>query len=58
MRRYRLTEAAATDFEVILEYGITTFGSRKALEYQNGMIQRFIQLSQHPERYPVAEQIH
>lgn len=57
MARYKLTEAAAIDFEEIFEYGMTTFGLERSLDYQNGMIRRFLELCEQPELYPVVEHI-
>jgi toxin ParE1/3/4 len=58
MGKYKLTEAAAADFENIIDYGIDTFGLDQALIYQNSMKQRFDELGEQPKLYPAVEHIH
>ncbi|MCY0092692.1 type II toxin-antitoxin system RelE/ParE family toxin [Hoeflea ulvae] len=57
MTRYRLTKAADQDFERIFEFGIDRFGLAQALEYQNGMKQRFEQLAAQPTLYQSVDHI-
>jgi len=57
MGRYKLTEAAAVDFEKIFDYGIDTFGLHQAVKYQNNMAQRFKEVAEQPELYPAVEHI-
>lgn len=57
MGRYKLTEAAAVDFEEIFDYGIDKFGLNQAVKYQNNMTQRFKELAEQPELYPAVEHL-
>lgn len=57
MALYKLTIAAAEDFENIFDYGIDTFGLVQALQYQNDMKQRFDELAEQPKLYPAVEHI-
>ncbi|MCW9034303.1 MAG: type II toxin-antitoxin system RelE/ParE family toxin [Rhodospirillales bacterium] len=58
MGKYKLTKAAALDFERIFEFGIDTFGIDQALKYQNELKQQFDILSDQPKLYPLVEHIH
>ena len=40
MARCELTNAAAQDFQNILDFGIERFGLTQAIEYQNGVSER------------------
>ncbi|WP_417409654.1 type II toxin-antitoxin system RelE/ParE family toxin [Hoeflea sp.] len=57
MERYRLSKAADQDFERIFEFGIDQFGPAQALDYQNGMKQRFEQLATQPKLYQAVDHI-
>lgn len=57
MERYRLSKAADQDFERIFEFGINQFGLAQALDYQNGMKQRFEQLATQPKLYQAVDHI-
>jgi toxin ParE1/3/4 len=48
MEAYKLSEAAALDFENIFDFGIEPFGQSQALEYQHGMVKRLKSLQ--PDR--------
>lgn len=49
MARYKLTQAADRDFENIFDFGIDRFVLTQALDYQNGMKERFAQLAAQPD---------
>jgi toxin ParE1/3/4 len=57
MASYSLTNAAAEDFETIFDFGIDTFGLAQALLYQNGLKQRFEELSHQPELFPAVDHL-
>ena len=57
MASYELSRAAQRDFETIFEYGIDTFGLDQALNYQNGIKQRFHKLAGQPKLYPAVDHI-
>ena len=57
MARYELTNAAATDFQSIIEFGIDTFGLTQALKYQDGLQKRFKELAEQPELYVAVDEI-
>ena len=57
MARYELARAADKDFENIFNFGIDTFGLAQALDYQNGMQQRFVELAEQPAQYAAVEHI-
>jgi len=57
MEPYKLSVAAALDFENILDFGIDTFGHTQALEYQHGMIKRFEELAAYPKQYVAVDGI-
>ena len=57
MAHYRLTKAADQDFERIFEFGIDQFGLAQALDYQNGMTQRFDQVAGQPNLYQAVDHI-
>lgn len=57
MARYKLTQAADRDFENIFDFGIDRFGLAQALEYQNGMKERFAQLAAQPDLYQAVDHI-
>ena len=58
MENYELSQAADKDFETIFEYGIDTFGLDQALEYQDGMKQRFEELAKQPKLYQAVDHVH
>jgi len=58
MENYELSQSADEDFENIFEYGIDTFGLDQALEYQDGMKQRFEALAKQPKLYQAVAHIH
>ncbi len=57
MAGYELSKAAAQDFENIFDFGIDRFGLAQALDYQNGLKQRFTQLVEQPKHYAAVEHI-
>lgn len=57
MATYELANAAADDFKNIFEFGIDAFGLDQALKYQNGMTQRFAELTEQPKLYPAIDHI-
>lgn len=57
MSAYKLTNAAAEDFEGILDFGIDTFGVERAVSYAEGLKDRFEDIAAHPERYPAVDHI-
>lgn len=57
MTAYKLSEAAAEDFEAIFEFGIEQFGLAKALDYQLGMKKRFDAIAYQPKQYPAINHI-
>jgi toxin ParE1/3/4 len=57
MEPYKLSVAAALDFENILDFGINTFGHTQALEYQHGMVQRFEELAACPKQAVAVDDI-
>ena len=48
MATYRLSEAAANDFEQLFEYGIDNYGLSKAKEYIDGLTTHFHDVAEHP----------
>ena len=57
MASYRLTRAADRDFERIFEFGIDRFGLAQALDYQNGLKERFDQLAKQPGLYQAVNHV-
>ena len=57
MTAYKLSEAAAEDFEMIFTFGIELFGLEKALDYQLGMKKRFDAIAYQPKQYPAINHI-
>ncbi|MBN4063432.1 type II toxin-antitoxin system RelE/ParE family toxin [Cardiobacterium sp. AH-315-I02] len=57
MVRYELTWAADQDFENIFDFGIDAFGLAQALDYQNGLKQRFSKLAEHPKQCPAVDHL-
>jgi len=54
---YKLTNAAAKDFERILDFGIDRFGMERAVLYTEGLKDRFETIAAHPQRYPAVDHI-
>ncbi|MBL1275546.1 MAG: type II toxin-antitoxin system RelE/ParE family toxin [Ectothiorhodospiraceae bacterium] len=54
---YELSKVADQDFEDIFDFGIDRFGLTQALDYQNGMSQRFGELVEQPKLYPAVDHI-
>ena len=57
MTKYRLSEAAANDFEQLFEYGIDNFGLPKAKEYIDGLTAHFHNIAEHPLHYQAVDYI-
>jgi toxin ParE1/3/4 len=57
MTTYRLSEAAANDFEQLFEYGIDNFGLSKAKEYVDGLTTHFYDIAEHPLHYQAVDHI-
>ncbi len=57
MGRYELAKAADRDFENIFDFGIDAFGLAQALDYQNGMKQRFVELAKQPKLFAAVDHI-
>ena len=57
MARYKFTQAADQDFENIFNFSINRFGLTQALEYQNKMKERFVQLAAQPDLYQAVDHI-
>jgi len=55
MANYHLTRKALSDLDGIYEYGILTFGLRRADVYYDGLIERFGKLANHPQQYPAVD---
>jgi len=58
MGRYRLSAAAALDFDEIYDYRIDKFGLDQATNYQNRIKQRFSEIARTPLLYMAVEHIH
>lgn len=54
---YKLTQAAAVDFENILEFGFDRFGLQQAIDYQEGLKLKFSLISENPKMYQVVGDI-
>ncbi len=57
MGRYELAIAADQDFENIFNDGIDRFGLTRSLNYQNGLKQRFRELTEQPKLYACVDHI-
>ena len=57
MASYKLSQAAAEDFENIFDYGIDTFGLEQAVVYQTGMKMRFDEMAKNPMLYNAVDHI-
>lgn len=57
MAPYKLTQAADQDLERTFDFGIDQFGLAQALDYQNGMKQRFDELAAQPKLYQAVDHI-
>jgi len=54
---YKLTEDAKADLKRIYRRGFIEFGEARADQYYLDIIERFEQLSEHPESYPAVDHI-
>ena len=57
MAKYRLSSAAAQDFEQLFEYGIDNFGLARSKSYVDGLIIQFQSIAENPLRYQSVEHI-
>ncbi len=57
MPKYRLTQKAEKDLLNIALYGIEQFGVARSRLYYNKLTQRFDELAEQPELYPLVEHI-
>ncbi len=57
MARYELANAADEDFENIFDFGIDTFGLVQAMDYQQGMTERFEELAEQPKLNQAVDHI-
>ncbi|WP_419799628.1 MAG: type II toxin-antitoxin system RelE/ParE family toxin [Terasakiella sp.] len=57
MTNFRLTKAAAEDFESIFEFSIDHFGKAQAVKYANGLKMRFSDITNTPKQYPAVDHI-
>jgi len=57
MGKYSLSEAAEKDLDQLYTYGVLNFGLEQTGQYTTAMINRFEELSEHPERYPAVDHI-
>ncbi len=57
MARYELANAAGEDYEDIFDFGIDTFGLVQAMDYQQGMKNRFEELAEQPKLYQAVDHI-
>ena len=53
----RLNDRALADLDRLYEYGISTFGLRKADDYYDGLITRMQEIAERPELYPAVDHI-
>lgn len=57
MAKYRLSSAAAQDFEKLFEYGIDNFGLTRAKSYVDGLITQFQSIAENPLHYQAVDHI-
>ena len=57
MPKYRLTQQAEHDLLNIALYGMEQFGVEQARRYYNKLKERFDELAEQPELYPLVEHI-
>jgi toxin ParE1/3/4 len=57
MANYRLSSAAAQDFEQLFEYGIDNFGLARSKSYVDGLIIQFQSIAENPLHYQSVEHI-
>ncbi len=57
MPRYRLTKKAENDLFELALYGIQQFGVERSRKYRDQLKQRFEELAQQPEQYPLVTHI-
>ncbi|MEQ3640042.1 MAG: type II toxin-antitoxin system RelE/ParE family toxin [Alteromonas sp.] len=57
MANYRLSSAAAQDFEQLFEYGIDNFGLARSESYVDGLIIQFQSIAENPLHYQSVEHI-
>lgn len=58
MALYKLSTAAALDFEHIFEFGIDAFGLDRALVYQDSLKQRFQEIAIKPNQFPRVDHLY
>ena len=54
---YRLSQAADEDLDRLFDHGIDRFGLDQAIEYLDGLIQRFSELAETPNQWQAVEHI-
>ncbi len=57
MASYRLSQAADEDLDRLFDHGIDRFGLDQAIEYLDGLIQRFSELAETPNQWQAVEHI-
>ena len=57
MAKYRLSSAAAQDFEQLFEYGIDNFGLARAKSYVDGLIIQSQSIAENPLHYQAVNHI-
>lgn len=57
MARYRLTDAALADLDRLYEYGILTFGLKKADQYYDGLVSHFQKIADSPLSHTAVDKI-
>ena len=57
MANYRLTNRALDDLERLYTYGLTTFGLEQADRYYGALMERFQEIADNPERFPIVEHL-
>ena len=57
MANYRLTDAALADLGRLYEYGILSFGPKKADEYYDGLVSHFQKIADSPLSHTAVDEI-
>lgn len=57
MSDYQLSIAAENDLENILTFGLDAFGEDAALDYYDKLVSQFINIAEHPQRFPSRHEI-